>query len=80
MLNVNLTGAAAPNPENAFIASLKNGYHQLINSISVEISSNAANFLFCVKAIPFGGLIFGLRMYPCKVYDISDHILTLKLF
>ena len=39
VLNVNLTGCTAASPENAFIASLKNGYHQLINSISVEISN-----------------------------------------
>ena len=49
VLNVNLTGPTSnANPENAFIASLKNGYHQLINSMSVEISNmqvvNLTNF------------------------------------
>ena len=44
------------------------------------LSSNAANFLFYVNAIPFGGFILGLRMYPCNLYVISDQILILKLF
>ena len=39
VMNLNLTGSTASSPENAFAASLKNGYHQLINSISVEIAN-----------------------------------------
>ena len=34
------TGAMTNNSENAFAMSLKNGYHQLINSLSVEITNN----------------------------------------
>jgi len=33
------TGSTAPSAENAFLTSLKNGYHQLINSMSVEITN-----------------------------------------
>lgn len=44
------------------------------------LSSKAANFLFCVNAMPFGGFILGLRIYPYKVYDINDQIFTLRLF
>jgi hypothetical protein len=32
VLNVNLTTTGGAQAENAFVASLKNGYHQLINS------------------------------------------------
>ena len=39
VLSVNLASSTAAAPENAFIASLKNGYHQLINSMSVEITN-----------------------------------------
>ena len=43
VLNVNLgaVGVAAVDKEQAFTASLKNGYHQLINSMSVEITNNS---------------------------------------
>ena len=34
------TGTCADAVENAFALSLKNGYHQLINSISVELGNN----------------------------------------
>ena len=48
VLNVNLTTTGGAQAENAFVASLKNGYHQLINSMSVEISNmqvvNLTNF------------------------------------
>ena len=40
VMNVNITGANANGAENVFAASLKNGYHQLINSLSVEITNN----------------------------------------
>ena len=40
VMNLNLTGSgAAPSNENAFASSLKNGFHQLINSMSVEITN-----------------------------------------
>ena len=40
VMNVNYAGAtAAPNNANVFAASLKNGFHQLINSLSVEITN-----------------------------------------
>ena len=39
VMNLNLTGASAEDKENVFAASLKNGYHQLINSMSVEIAN-----------------------------------------
>ena len=39
VLNVALTTTSGASVENAFIASLKNGYHQLINSMSVEIAN-----------------------------------------
>ena len=39
VMNVNLTGSTQQNVENSFTASLKNGYHQLINSMSVEITN-----------------------------------------
>ena len=39
VLNVALTTTGGASVENAFIASLKNGYHQLINSLSVEIAN-----------------------------------------
>jgi len=43
VLNVNLgaVGVAAVSAEQAFTASLKNGYHQLINSLSVELSNSS---------------------------------------
>ncbi len=34
------TGTSADSQENAFCLSLKNGYHQLINSISVELGND----------------------------------------
>ena len=42
VLGVNV-GATAPygTIENVFAASLKNGYHQLINSLSLEITNNS---------------------------------------
>ena len=39
VMNLNLTGSTAVSAENAFAASLKNGFHQLINSMSVEIAN-----------------------------------------
>ena len=40
VMNCNLTTTkTAPNFENTFMASLKNGYHQLVNSMSVECSN-----------------------------------------
>ena len=39
VLNVALTTTGGASVENAFITSLKNGYHQLINSILVEIAN-----------------------------------------
>ena len=39
VMNLNITGATAEDKENVFAASLKNGYHQLINSMSVEIAN-----------------------------------------
>jgi hypothetical protein len=40
VMNVNFTGSTAgPNAADVFAASLKNGYHQLINSMSVEITN-----------------------------------------
>ena len=40
VMNCNLTTTkTAPDYENAFMASLKNGYHQLVNSMSVEVSN-----------------------------------------
>ena len=40
VMNLNLTGSGAtPSNENAFASSLKNGFHQLINSMSVEITN-----------------------------------------
>ena len=39
-INVNITGAKANGVENIFAESLKNGYHQLVNSLSVEITNN----------------------------------------
>ena len=48
VLNSNLFGSTTKGAENAFLASLKNGYHQLINSMSVEITNcqvvNLTNF------------------------------------
>ena len=41
VLNVNLDTACAGSVENVFAASLKNGYHNLINSLSVEIANNS---------------------------------------
>ena len=41
ILDVNLSRACAGSVENVFTASLKNGYHQLINSLSVEIANNS---------------------------------------
>jgi hypothetical protein len=39
-MNLNLTGSTAgPDAVNVFAASLKNGFHQLINSMSVEITN-----------------------------------------
>ena len=35
-----MAGTCADAVENAFALSLKNGYHQLINSISVELGNN----------------------------------------
>ena len=39
-LNVAAGAIAGDVPENVFAMSLKNGYHQLINSLSVEITNN----------------------------------------
>lgn len=39
-LNVAAGGITAANAENVFAMSLKNGYHHLINSLSVEITNN----------------------------------------
>jgi hypothetical protein len=40
VMNVNLTASAGtPNNADVFAASLKNGFHQLINSMSVEITN-----------------------------------------
>ena len=39
VMNLNLTGSTDKSAENAFAASLKNGFHQLINSMSVEIAN-----------------------------------------
>ena len=39
-LNVAARGITAANAENVFAMSLKNGYHHLINSLSVEITNN----------------------------------------
>ena len=39
VMNLNITGTTAEDKENVFAASLKNGYHQLINSMSVEIAN-----------------------------------------
>ena len=48
VLNTNLFGSTTKSAENAFLASLKNGYHQLINSMSVEVTNcqvvNLTNF------------------------------------
>jgi hypothetical protein len=41
VLDVNLSAATTASVENVFAASLKNGYHQLINSLSVEITNNS---------------------------------------
>ena len=41
VLDVNLSTATTASVENVFAASLKNGYHQLINSLSVEINNNS---------------------------------------
>lgn len=39
VMNVNFTSLGAQNAENIFVASLKNGFHNLINSMSVEITN-----------------------------------------
>ena len=39
VMNLNVTASTASSAENAFAASLKNGFHQLINSMSVEITN-----------------------------------------
>ena len=39
VMNLNLTGASAEDKENIFASSLKNGFHQLVNSMSVEIAN-----------------------------------------
>ena len=39
VMNLNLTGASAEDKENIFAISLKNGFHQLVNSMSVEIAN-----------------------------------------
>ena len=39
VMNLNLTGLTAASAENAFACSLKNGFHQLVNSLSVEITN-----------------------------------------
>ena len=41
VLDVNLSAVTTAAVENVFAASLKNGYHQLINSLSVEITNNS---------------------------------------
>ena len=41
VLDVNLSTATTASVENVFAASLKNGYHQLINSLSLEITNNS---------------------------------------
>ena len=41
VLDVNLSAVTTATVENVFAASLKNGYHQLINSLSVEICNNS---------------------------------------
>ena len=41
VVDVNLSAATTASVENVFAASLKNGYHQLINSLSVEINNNS---------------------------------------
>ena len=40
VMNLNLTGLTTASAENAFACSLKNGFHQLVNSLSVEITNN----------------------------------------
>ena len=39
VMNLNVTASTASSAENAFAASLKNGFHQLINSMSVEVTN-----------------------------------------
>ena len=41
VLDVNLGTATTATVENAFAASLKAGYHQLINSVSIEVTNNS---------------------------------------
>jgi len=48
----NLPATDSRNFENAFAASLKNGYHQLINSMSVEITNNQVVNLTNFSNIP----------------------------
>ena len=57
VLNVNLSTACAGSVENVFAASLKQGYHQLINSLSVDLGNNSI-----VNLTNFSGVKIGYEL------------------
>ena len=68
VLNINATAGGAggfgANPENVFAASFKNGWHHLINSMSVEITNNQV-----VNLTSFSNLDVNFRLLTKACYD-----------